>query len=339
MESHSTDEFVDAKEVLSPVTPNIYPNLSMSGPNKTPGTARTEDTYVSALGSVNGKRRKISRIEGESMVGSEDVVSDGSTPAPSTQNTLLNIPSSQPRTRSHRSPLPLQPVPSSPAVSLPPSTTVSEGRSTFDSITVLPPPKEVEPADSDDEAPEAISQKTAISQAMNSERQVAQFVRAQEEKAREKRRQRDRFLAAQKQEKQEKEESLKTQIEASNSQQSVGVTISGNTTDTPAPNQEHQAARVARHAEVPVVTLPTALPTSILQAASKTWLQPEPTATPNPQIRTLKKRKERDDGVRILENMNTRLAPKAGKIGMSKEDMIMRMGRGERKMYIGRFAR
>jgi hypothetical protein len=340
MESHSTDDvFVDAKDVLSPVTPSVYPNLSAGVPNKTPGTARTEDSYVSAVGSVNGKKRKISRLEAESTAEAEGVLSDGSTPGPSTQNTLVNIPSSQPRPRSQRSPLPLQPVPSSPAVSLPPSTSASEGRSTFDSITVLPLPKVVEPEDSDDEAPEAISLSTARSQAIQSQKQIAQKTRAEAEKVRERRRQRDRLLAAQKQEKQEKQERLKLQIDVPNSQLSVDVINSGNTTDTPAPNQDHQAARIARHAEVPATTLPTALPTSILQAASKTWLQPEPTTIPTALSHTPKKRKERDDGVRILEEMNARLAPKAGKIGMSKEEMIMRMGRGERKMYIGRFAR
>jgi hypothetical protein len=334
VESHSTDEvFVDAKDVLSPVTPSIYPNLSVVEPNKTPGTARTEDSY-SAVGSVNGKKRKISRAEGESTAEAEDVFSDGSTPGPSTQNTLINIPSSQPRPRSQRSPLPLQPVPSSPVASLPPSTS-SEGRSTFDSITVLPLPKVVEPEDSDDEAPEAISLSTARAKAVESQRQIAQKAKAEAEKAREKRRQQDRLLAAQKQEKQER---LKLQIEAPNSQQSLDVINSGNTTDTPAPNQDHQAARVARYAEVPTIALPTALPTSILQAASKTWLQPEP-ILPTQPTHTPKKRKERDDGVRILEEINVRLAPKAGKIGLSKEEMIMRMGRGERKMYIGRFAR
>jgi hypothetical protein len=336
-ESHSTDDvFVDAKDMLSPVTPSIYPNFSVVV-DKTPGTARTAYSYVSAVDSINGKKRKISKVEGEALTEAEDVLSDGSTPGPSTQNTLVNIPSSQPRPRSHRSPLPLQPVPSSPAVSLPPSTAASDVKSTFDSITVLRPPKADESEDSDDEAPEAISLSKSRSQALQSQSQIAQQTKAQAEKAREKRRQRDRLLATQKQEKQEK--LLKSQIEITNSQQSVAEVNSGNTTDTPAPNQDHQAARIARHAEVISAPVPTALPTSILQAASATWLQPDSTTIATPTSHPTKKRKERDDGVRILEEMNIRLAPKAGKIGMSKEEMIMRMGRGERKMYIGRFAR
>jgi hypothetical protein len=287
--------------------------------------------------SVNGKKRKISKVEGKALTEAEDVLSDGSTPGPSTQNTLINIPSSQPRPRSHRSPLPLQPVPSSPAVSLPPSTAASEVKSTFDSITVLPAPKEDELEDSDDEAPQAISLSTSRSLALQSQSQIAQQTKAQAQKAREKRRQRDRLLASQKQEKQEK--LLKSQVEITNSQQSVAEVNSGNTTDTPAPNQDHQAARIARHAEVLPPAATTALPTSILQAASATWLQPDSTTIPESRSHTTKKRKERDDGVRILEEINIRLAPKAGKIGLSKEEMIMRMGRGERKMYIGRFTR
>jgi hypothetical protein len=53
-----------------------------------------------------------------------------------------------------------------------------------------------------------------------------------------------------------------------------------------------------------------------------------------------KKRKVRDEGgVRILEDMNLGIAPKAGGIGLVKEKMIMRMGKGERRMFVGRFTR
>ena len=72
-------------------------------------------------------------------------------------------------------------------------------------------------------------------------------------------------------------------------------------------------------------------------------LAQEPVASKAPEAvapqKLSKKRKEPDDGVRILEEMNTRLAPQAGKIGTSKEKLIMRLGRGERRMFVGRFAR
>jgi hypothetical protein len=105
--------------------------------------------------------------------------------------------------------------------------------------------------------------------------------------------------------------------------------MSGSTTDTPAPNQDHQASRTARHAN--------ALPTSILQAASATWLQTDPVITS--PTKPTKKRKERDDGVHILQDMNISLAPKAGKIATKKENLIMRLGRGDRRMFAGRFTR
>ncbi|HMD13385.1 MAG TPA: hypothetical protein VKI62_02025, partial [Bacteroidota bacterium] len=179
---------------------------------------------------------------------------------------------------------------------------------------------------SDDEAPEPISLSQSRSQALESQSKIIEQTKAQAEKVRGKRRHRDQLLATQKRQ--------KTQIEEiPNSQQSIVTTElnSGNTTDAPAPNQDHQAARIASRNE---------LPAAILQAVSSTWLQPEiPQQT---QVSRPKKRKERDidnGGVRILEDMNLQLAPKAGKIGISKDKMIMRMGRGERRMFIGRFAK
>ena len=255
-----------------------------------------------------------------------------STQKRSTQNTLDKIPSSQPRPRSQRSPLPLQPEPTStPAPSFPTSTSLSEDKSTLTSLH----PEECEQSDdpsasSDDEAPEPISLSQSRSHVLQSQSKISQQAKAQAEKAREKRRHRDRVLATQAQEKRTK--SSQSIEEIPNSQQSATTDInSGNTTDTPAPNQAHQAARIARHAE--------ALPSAVLQAGSATWLQPDVPPPTQKTVERPKKRKERDDGIRILEDMNLQLAPKAGKIGVNKEKMIMRMGRGQRRMFIGRFTK
>lgn len=331
-ESQSADEvFVDAREEVSntPVTPHIAPKSEVSVViNKSP---LTDEPYMSAVEDHDELSGVFTSEEAE-IPDDQDEVSDRSTPRPSTtQNTLDKIPSSQPRPRTQRSPIPLKPTPSSPPVSLPNSTPLSAMPSTLDSITVLPPPpmepqqENSEEDTSDDEAPEAISLSTSRSQALAAQSQISEATKIRAEKQREKRRQRDQFLASQRQDR------LKVLEEVPNSQQSA-TDISGNTTDnTPAPNQEHQAIKLAeRHVN--------ALPSAILQAASDTWLQVAEPEKVNVERR--KKRKERDDGVRILEDMNVALAPKKGKISISKEKMIMRMGgKGERRMYIGRFAR
>jgi hypothetical protein len=329
-ESQSADEvFVDAREEVSntPITPHVAPKKEVSVVIvKSP---QTEEPYMSAVEENNELIGSLASTESGTTDG-EDEVSDRSTPRPSiSQNTLDNIPSSQPRPRTQRSPIPLKATPSSPPVSLPTSTSLSALASTFDSITALPhvKGKETEPEiseeDSDDEAPEAISLSTSRSQALAAQSQISEATKIQAEKQRGKRRQRDQLLASQRQDR------LKA-FEIPNSQQSA-TDVSGNTTDnTPAPNQEHQATKIAqRHAN--------ALPSAILQAASDTWLEiaePEKARVERP-----KKRKEIDDGVQILEDMNVRLAPKKGRISYSKEKRIMKMGQGERKMYIGRFAR
>jgi hypothetical protein len=56
-------------------------------------------------------------------------------------------------------------------------------------------------------------------------------------------------------------------------------------------------------------------------------------------VKKKKRKVPEDDGVRILEEMNLGIAPKAGTIGLVKEKMIMRMGKGERRMFVGRFTR
>jgi hypothetical protein len=330
-ESQSADDvFVDAMEEVTntPITPHLVPKAEVSVVIvKSP---LTEEPYMSAFEDHDELSGALASAETDNT-DEEDEVSDRSTPRPSTtQNTLDKIPSSQPRPRTQRSPIPLKPTPSSPPVSLPASTPLSAIASTLDSITVVPPPiKTTEPEnseeeDSDDDAPEAISLSTSRSQALAAQSQISDATKIRAEKQRGKRRQRDQLLASQRQDR------LKALEEVPNSQQST-TDISGNTTDnTPAPNQEHQATKVAeRHAH--------ALPSAILQAASDTWLQVSQPEKAN--VERPKKRKERDDGVRILEDVNARLAPKKGKISVSKEKMIMRMGRGERKMYIGRFAR
>ena len=329
-ESQSTDEgFVDAQERF--MTPNANSTIDASVLNKSP---LTDEPYLSAVEEF-----------GDVTITEEDTSKSAdspTTPRPTiTQNTLENIPSSQPRPRTERSPVPLCLTPTVPtSASFPSSTSISEVKSTQDSIHVLPPPKPDHPTDrpssnvdasedTDDDAPEPISLSQARSQALESQAKISEQAKAQAEKAREKRRHRDRLLAAQKQEKRSK-----SQVEEiPNSQQSMDADFnSGNSTDTPAPNQAHQAARIARHAE--------ALPSAILQAASATWLQPTPDETPKtPSSSRSRKRKERDDGIRILEEINVHLAPKGGKIAVTKDKMIMQMGRGERRMYIGRFAR
>jgi len=328
--SQSADEvFVDARDEIfnTPITPQVVPKTDVSTVIlKSP---LTDEPYMSAVEENQELSGVLASAETENT-DEENDGSDRSTPRPSTsQNTLDKIPSSQPRPRTQRSPVPLHPALSSPVLSIPASTPLSTITSTFDTITVLPPPKELEndnpEEDSDDEAPQTISLSTSRSQALAAQSQLSEVTKIRAEKEREKRRQRDQFLSSQKQDR------IKALEEVPNSQQS-NTDISGNTTDaTPAPNQDHQAAKVAqRHAN--------ALPSAILQAASDSWLQ-----IPEPEKPTLverpRKRKEMDDGVRILEEVNVRLAPKKGKISVSKEEMIMRMGKGERKMYIGRFAK
>lgn len=329
--SQSADEvFVDARDELfnTPITPHVAlkTDFSVVVASK---SSFTDEPHMSAIEENQELSGELASAEAKNT-DEENDGSNRSTPRPSTsQNTLDKIPSSQPRPRTQRSPVPLHPEHSSPALSIPTSTSLSAIPSTIDTITVLPPPKEVEKEnseeDSDDEAPQAISLSTSRSQALAAQSQLSEVTKIRAEKGREKRRQRDQFLSSQKQDR------LKALEEVPNSQPS-NTDFSGNTTDaTPAPNQDHQAAKVAqRHAN--------ALPSAILQAASDSWLQiPEP-EKPN-VVERPRKRKERDDGVRILEEVNVRLAPKKGRISISKEKMIMRMGKGERKMYIGRFAR
>lgn len=344
-ESQSTNEFfVDAQDQFA--TPRMFPQVEITVV-KSP---LMDELYVSAVEDIEDTPR-----EGQDLSGSlEEVLSSitvQSTPR-ATQNTLENIPSSQPRPRSQRSPLPLiQPIPSStPPASFPTSTSVSEEiKSTITSIQIQPPhPESTTPSDSnnadkssslsdddDDEAPEPISLSLSRSQALESQSKISQQTKTQASKIREKRRHRDILLATQKRQKLEQEK------EISNSQQSnistTGDNIqSGNTTDTPAPNQDHQASRIAKKHQ--------ALPVEILKAASETWLKSEkvPVSQKQQNVAGGKKRKERDNddgGIRILEEMNLKIAPKAGKIGVSKEKMIMQMGRGERRMFIGRFAK
>ena len=318
---HTNEDFKDAPEDQSG-TPKVSQktNSSIQSP-------LTDESFITAMENVEDITEDASISPGSQ---SNDLPRE-TTPKQSTQNTLDRIPSSQPRPRSQRSPLPLQPIPSSaPAASFPTSTSLSE-RSTSTSLHT----KECELSDdsssnSDDEAPEPISLSQSRSQALQSQSKISQHAKAQAEKARDKRRHRDRVLATQAQEKRAK--TAQSIEEIPNSQQSATTDInSDNTTDTPAPNQAHQAARIARHAE--------ALPSTVLQAASATWLQPDvPPPTQNTVGRP-KKRKQRDDGIHILEEMDLQLAPKAGKIGVKKEKMIMRMGRGERRMFIGRFSK
>ena len=320
-ESHCANEgFQDLPEQCA--APSVSQKIASS--SKSP---LTDASFVTAMENIEDITEDTSILPGSQ---SEDVPQE-STPRQSTQNTLDKIPSSQPRPRSQRSPLPLQPVPSStPLPSFPTSISLSEDKST---LTSLHPPdleqSDEAPSDSDDEAPEPISLSQSRSQALQSQSKISQHTKAQAEKAREKRRHRDRLLATQAQEKRTKTAQIVEEIP--NSQQSATTDInSGTSTDTPAPNQAHQAARIARHAE--------ALPSAVLQAASATWLQPD-VPTPQKTVGRPKKRKERDDGIRILEEMNLQLAPKAGKIAVSKEKMILRMGRGKRRMFIGRFTK
>jgi len=316
-ESQSPNEaFEDADSQIA--TPVTSPRVEIT----TIKSSLTDDLYVSALEEV-----EVATVEGRDLSLLQETPSNNvqSTPR-TTQNTLENIPSSQPRPRSERSPIPLQPGPSStPPASFPTSTSFSELKSTTSEIHA-PESDPGEEESSDDEAPEPISLSQSRSQALESQSKIIEQTKAQAEKVRGKRRHRDQLLATQKRQ--------KTQIEEiPNSQQSIVTTElnSGNTTDAPAPNQDHQAARIASR---------NALPAEILQAVSSTWLQPEiPRQT---QVSRPKKRKQRDiddGGVRVLEDMNHHLAPKAGKIGISKDKMIMRMGRGERRMFIGRFAK
>ena len=331
--SQDTDEvFEDARDQQF-ATPSMSAWVEVSVTAKSPAT---DEAYMSALEDIEDSTiREEQQEEIPSTINDDEDVLKDLQPPPTTQNTLDNIPSSQPRPRSERSPLPLLPVPSSPpAASLPSTTTFTDVKSTQDTVR-LPEPvfaddEDAAPAESesDDEAPEAISLSKSRSEAIESQSKISQLTKAKTDKAREKRRHRDALLTSQKQSKRAK---TQLEVEIPNSQQSITDINSGNTTDTPAPNQAHQAARIARQAE--------ALPTEILQAASATWLQPD-LPTEKPATSRPKKRKEReDDGIRILEEMNVSLAPSAGKIGVSKEKMIMRMGRGERRMFIGRFAR
>ena len=333
-DSHDTDEiFEDARDEQW-ATPSMKTPVAVSGMTKSPGT---DEPYMSAVEDIEDSTIREEPLEIPSTINDdEDILKDLEQPR-TTQNTLDNIPSSQPRPRSERSPIPLLPVPSSPPVaSLPSTTTFTEIESTPDTFRQLEPESLDDEAaaassiesDSDDDAPEAISLSKSRSEAIESQSKISKATKANAEKARNKRRHRDAILASQKQSKRAK---IQHKVDITNSQQSTTDITSGNTTDTPAPNQAHQAARQARQAE--------ALPTEILQAASATWLQPDPPAD-KPGTSRLKKRKDLvDDGVRILEEINISLAPKAGKIGVSKEKMIMRMGRGERRMFIGRFAR
>jgi hypothetical protein len=324
-ESYSTDEtFVDAPE-----DPIASPSVSQVVDTSVDKSPVTEDQYVSAMEDAvdivpNGEGQVIadSLENGDILPASEgeDVLSNASTTRlPPTQNTLEEIPSSQPRPRSQRSPLPLQPIPSSAPPSLPTSTDPSPTKSTSQSTAI--PLDEETPESSDDEAPVTISLSKSRSEALQSQSQITQSQKTQASKIREKRRAQDTLLATQKAAKRSKADIPDSQP--------TEVSMSGETTDTPAPNQDHQAARVARHVD--------ALPTSILQAASATWLDPIPVAVE--AKKPTKKRKERDDGVRILGEMNTQLAPKAGKIAAQKERLIMRLGRGDRRMFVGRFAR
>ena len=336
--SQDTEEvYEDAREEQF-ATPSMKSRMEVSVTSKSPAT---DEPYMSALEDIEDTTIREERVdEIPSTVNDDGDILKDLQHVPTTQNTLDNIPSSQPRPRSEHSPVPLLPVPSSPpAASLPSTTTFTDIKSTQETFHIPEPPPQAYDADadadesfegseSDDEAPEAISLSTSRSQAMESQSKISQAAKAKAEKAREKRRHRDTLLASQKQSKRAK---TQHEIEIPNSQQSATDINSGNTTDTPAPNQAHQAARVARQA--------MALPTEILQAASATWLQPDPPSTEKSATHRPKKRKERDDGIRILENMNASLAPAAGKIGVTKEKMIMRMGRGERRMFIGRFAR
>jgi len=293
----------------------------------------TEDQYVSAVEDIS-----------RSPTLSGDTSGLNATPRPShTQNTLDNIPSSQPRPRSQRSPVPLQPVSSSPpAASFPISTPASQTKSTTTS-TEPPIPLALSSAadgsdDSDDDAPEPISLSQSRSQVLASQSKITQQNRLQAEKARAKRRRRDVLLVSQKQSKKRPAEAIEEATEEEqeleeipDSQQSLDAE-SGNTTDTPAPNQAHQAARLARHAD--------ALPADILHAAGTSWF--EETVWENRGDAVVKKRKQKaveDDGMRVLEEMNFGIAPKAGRIGLIKEQMIMRMGKGQRRMFVGRFAR
>lgn len=327
------DVYEDAMEDQY-VTPSMKTRVEVSVTNKSPAT---DEPYMSAQEDLDDTTIREEHPEEipSTINDDEDILKDLHHP-PTTQNTLDNIPSSQPRPKSERSPVPLLPVPSSPpAASLPSTATFTDIKSTQDTVHVLEPVSagdedadEPVKSDSEDEAPEPISLSTSRSQAIESQSKISQVTKAKADKAREKRRHRDALLASQKQSKRAK---TQHEIEVPNSQQSATDINSGNTTDTPAPNQAHQAARVARQA--------VALPTEILQAASASWLQPDPPRTDRPATSRPKKRKERDDGIRILEDMNASLAPSAGKIGVSKEKMIMRMGRGERRMFIGRFAR
>lgn len=318
----SNEAFVDAEEQFAKA--RMYPQVEITV-MKSP---LTDETFVSALEDLEDA----SREELDPSI-SEEVHSNTvqSTPR-STQNTLDNIPSSQPRPRSERSPLPLQPVPSlTPPPSFATSTPLSESKSTIAS-TQIPELADVNEAssDDDDEAPESISLSQSRSQALESQSKITQQTKSQASKLREKRRLRDTILATQKRQKISSEQKQ----EIPNSQPSeISSNNSGNTTDAPAPNQDHQAARInARNNDV-------ALPIEILQAASSSWSQKQ---SKTPRKVPKKKRKVQDDGgdgVRVLEEMNVLLAPKAGKIGISKDKMIMRMGRGERRMFIGRFAK
>jgi len=331
-DSQDTDEvFEDAREDQF-ATPSMKARVEVLATTKSPAT---DEAYMSALEDIDDTTIREEEQQEIPSTGSyeDDILKDIQHPT-TTQNTLDEIPSSQPRPRSERSPVPLLPVSSSPPpASLLSTTTFTDVKSTQDTLRLAEPEFADDEAaasnesDSDDEAPQAILLSKSRSEAIESQSKVSQVAKAKADKAREKRRHRDALLASQKQSKR-----AKTQHEAeiSNSQQSVTDINSGNTTDTPAPNQAHQAARRARQAE--------ALPTEILQAASATWLQPD-IPIDNRVVKGPKKRKERDDGISILEEMNVSLAPSAGKIGVRKEKMIMRMGRGERRMFIGRFAR
>jgi hypothetical protein len=308
--SPSVDEtFVDAPE--SPLLEDSH--RADATVIKSP---ETEDQYDSAVEDIT---------EPLNLAGDSSILD--TTPRPShTQNTLENIPSSQPRPRSQRSPVPLQPVSSSPPLaSLPLSTPASQPKSTTASAQPIPPTQD-DSEDSDDEAPEPISLSQSRSQALASQTKLTEQQRLQTHRTREKRRKRDAVLASQKHSrKRHAEQSDEEEDQVADSQ----TVESSNSTDAPAPNQAHQAARLARHAEP--------LPADLLRAANSGWFVD--TVGDKAVVKKKKRKVPEDDGVRILEEMNLGIAPKAGTIGLVKEKMIMRMGKGERRMFVGRFTR
>jgi hypothetical protein len=306
--------------------PSSSPTVELKTALKSP---ITDDSFVTAV-------EDISTLEAPATMDSDDDAEVYVDSEISTSTVIPDIvPSSQPPPPSLHSPVPLATatipsldpsIPSSASATLPKQPKelahLSDIRKDDASL------QDEASSDSDDEAPQPISLSQSRSEALHAESKVTEHKKAQAEKERAKRRHRDQQLTTQRQEKLAKSQ---PENEVPDSQGSNTDLNSGNTTDTPAPNQDHQAARAARHAE--------ALPTSILQAASASWLQSEPEQPKIQLQKQAKKRKERDDNIRIVEDLDTRLAPKKGKISITKESMIMKMGRGERKMYVGRFTR